>query len=790
MFFHYFKVALRHLLRNKLFSVINIVGLSIGIAAAILILLYIFNEFSYDRFHENKDRIYRVLVKQDRAESSDITAIATAGIGPSMKEELPEVEDVVRLSSPSGGYLTSQNTNYDIARIVYADSSFFDVFSFHLISGNPKTALTEPYSLVITQETAHRIFGDKGALNEMVTLDGKNPLRITGIIENPPANSQLQFEALIAFSTLYKMPDMFLDWDGGWNYYTFVALNNQANTEQLATRFPDFMERHINVKYKQYGVILSLMLEPLTKVHLFSIADYDSDTKGDLPTIIIFSVIAVFILLIACINFMNLSTAQSVYRAKEVGMRKVVGATKSEIIKQFLGESLVISFLSFILALAMVNLAMPWFNMLTNTRLDLFHSSNIFLIPSLAALIVITGVIAGSYPAFYMTRFQPTRIIKGVFTSAKGKLVIRNLLVIFQFIISSALILSTLVIFTQTRFLKTKPLGFQKQNIILIPLYSEKVREKYEVVKNAFRTVPGAIDVGATTGVPGHGLTMNGYLPEGMKEPIMIHVMDVDANLLDVLEIPVVKGRGFSRESEADKKAFLINETLARQLNWDDPTGKNIMRDGIHKVIGMVRDFHFSSLHSPIGPLIITMEPWSGYEYLVVKTGGTDIEKMIGALEQEWKSVAPFEPFNYQLLEDYIREGYSNEDFFGKTIFWFAVLAVFIACLGLLGLVAFAAGRRRREIGLRKIFGAGITTIVLKISVEFAILVIIANIIAWPLAWIIMNKWLQNFAFRIGFQPWIFIVTLLLTLLISWLTVIYLTSKLARTNPAEVIKYE
>jgi putative ABC transport system permease protein len=270
----------------------------------------------------------------------------------------------------------------------------------------------------------------------------------------------------------------------------------------------------------------------------------------------------------------------------------------------------------------------------------------------------------------------------------------------------------------------------------------------------------------------------------------MIHVMDIDDNLLKVLDIPVIKGRGFSKESKVGQTAYLINETLARQLNWDDPTDKSIMRNGTHKVIGMVKDFHFSTLHTPIGPLIITMEPWSGYEYLVVKIGETDVNKTVVALENIWKSVAPFEPFNYQLLKDYVREGYSGENFFGKTILWFTILAVFIACLGLLGLVAFAAGRRRREIGLRKILGASMSTIVMNISLEFATLVLIANIIAWPVAWIIMDKWLQNFAFRIGFRPWIFIVTLLITLIISWVTVIYQTGKLARTNPADVIKYE
>jgi putative ABC transport system permease protein len=787
---HYLKTATRILLKYKVYSFINILGLAIGLACSILILQFVRNELSFDNFHNNKDNIFRVNIIEEQSGEMTSSAITTAAVGPSMLEELPEVKAMVRLSNPDEGFFTWQNKHFFTTAISHADSAFFSLFSFKLLSGNPETALTEPNTIVLSQRLAEQIFGEKYPVGEFIRFNNKDNLLVTGVVENPPVNSTIQFNALISFISLYNKPDVFLDWDGGWNYITFVRLDKNINLEMFAAKFPDFLEKHINYKYKQVGITLYLFIQPLKDLHLRSNLDYDIDNRGNLPMIYVFTAIAIFILIIACINFMNLATARSMKRAKEVGLRKVVGAEKKQIIRQFLGESITTSFIALIGAIILIEIFQPDFNRLVNTELHLFRLENLGFIAGIVILTFVVGLLAGSYPSFFMASYQPVKIIKGDFNVRSGKPVLRNILVVFQFFISSALILFTLLVFSQMKYISSKDLGYNKENVIYLNLHDPQTREKIEILKAEFRNIPGVISAGASTGMPGYGLTSNGYFPEGYEEPLMIHALDVDHDFLDVMKIPVVAGRNFSKEYATDTEAFLINETLAKKLGWTDPVEKKIMRDGEHKVIGMISDFHFATLHTKIEPLLITMKPWDGFYYLAIRLSPGNLNNTLTAIEKKWIEILPNQPYSHTFLDSYVETAYASENNTRETFLYFSLLAIFIACLGLFGLANYSGEQKRKEIGIRKVYGASSKNILTLLSSDYTKWVILANILAWPLAYWAMDKWLQLFEYRTGISVWIFMLTFCINSLISIVTIFYQVVHAARANPVDTIKYE
>lgn len=790
MFQHYVKTAARIILKHKVYSAINILGLAIGLACSILILQYVINELSFDNFHKSRDHIYRVNIIEEQSGEMTSSAIITAGVGPSMLEELPEVKAMVRLSNPEDGFFTWQNKHFFTSGICHADSSFFGLFSFKLRSGNPETALAEPNTIVLSRKLAEQIFGAKDPVGEFIRFNNKDNLLVSGVVENPPVNSSVQFNALISFSSLYNRSDVYLDWDGGWNYVTFVRLAENTNLKAFADKFPAFMEKHINYKYKQVGITLYMMIQPLKDLHLWSNLDYDLDTRGDLSKIYVFIAIAVFILIIACINFMNLATARSMKRAKEVGLRKVVGAAKSQIIRQFLGESITTSLIALIGAILLIEIFQPEFNRMVNTELHLFRTENLAFIAGILILTVVVGLFAGSYPSFFMASYQPVKIIKGDFNVRSGKPVLRNILVVFQFFISSVLILFTLLVYSQMKFVNNKDLGFQKENVIYLNLHDPQAREKIEILKSEFRNIPGVMSTGASTGMPGYGLTTNGYFPEGYEEPLMIHALDVDYDFLEVMKIPVVAGRSFSKEFTTDAEAILINETLAKKLGWSDPIGKKIMRDGEHKVIGVISDFHFSTLHTKIEPLLITMKPWDGYNYLAIRLSQGDISNTLVNVEKKWNEILPNQPYAHVFLDNYIQTAYASESNTGETFLYFSLLAIFIASLGLFGLANYSGEQKRKEIGIRKVYGADSRNILTLLSSDYTKWVILANILAWPMAYWAMEKWLQLFEYRTSISLWIFVLTLFITSVTSVITILYQVLHAARANPVDTIKYE
>lgn len=773
-----------------MFSLINLVGLAVGLTASILILLYVYNELSYDKFHENADGIYRMNVIFEQKDTEGMNAVGTAAMGVSLREEFPEVVDMVRFTLNDAVDIKYDEKEYFVDKIKYADSTLFKMFSFRLLQGDPETALKEPFSIVITPDEARKIFKEENPIGKFVSLNNEYTLKVTGVVEPPPANSQLQFNGLISFSTLYEYDNIYLDWDGGHGYYTYVQFQPGFDPSSLQERLKPFMQKHINYKLNKVGVNLRMKFEPLKHIHLYSKAEADLETKGDLSNIYTFSAIAIFILLIACTNFMNLSTARSSKRSREVGVRKVMGATAGKLRQQFLAESILISFFAMIVALIIVELIQPVFNNLVGKDLNLYTESNRLLLIGIVVLIFLVGLISGSYPAFYLSSFRPVEVLKGSFISAKGKSVFRDILVVFQFAITIALIICTIVIYRQIHYMKNKELGFEKEKVIYLSFKNSSSKEKVDLLRNEISNLAGVKSAGATSRIPGLGLSMNGYIPDGYKEPMMFKVLAIDENLLETLGIELLQGENFSEKSQLDDNEYIVNQVLINELGWDKPIGRIIYRNGKHKIIGVVNDFHFAPLHLEISPLVITNKPFDGFSYLMIRLEKGDPSSYLAGIESVWKSVLPSETFNYNFLDTSLDRVYKQERHFGSLFIYFSALAILIACLGLLGLASFMVEQRTKEIGIRKVFGSSEVLIMRLLSWGFLKRVLFANIIAWPVAWITMNYWLQNFAYSSGLAWWIFLVSGVLALLLALLTVSYQSMKAASTNPAQIVKYE
>jgi len=787
---NYIVIAIRNLLKNPVYALINIFGLSIGITCSLLILIFVKNEISYDRFQNNKNELYRMVFEWANPNGSDISPQMTAPVAPDMMEEFPDVKAATRISGYRDGYFTYQNKSYKAENVIYTDSLFFKMFSFKLLSGDPETILKEPFTIVLDERTAQNIFGNEDPVGKIVRWNNKDDLMIKGIVKSPPANSHLQFSSLISFSSLYKDNRLHMDWNGGVQYYHYIELIPGTSKNSIEAMLPQFMYRHINNILEGSGWSVIASLQPVTDIHLKSNYAGEIGANGSLSSIYIYSAVALFILLIACINFMNLTTAKSASRAREIGMRKVLGAEKESLIGQFLGESIIMTILGFIIALIMIEILLPVFNSMVSRDLNLYQAGNLDLIISIPVFIIITGFIAGSYPAFVMSSFIPVKVLKGISTGKKGASGFRNILVMLQFAISLVLIICTIVIYSQLGFIRSKDVGYSRENILVLPFTSENFKNKYMMLKDELKSVPGIINSSATSEIPGRGFTSNGYKPEGYDRWIMFNAVDVDYDYIETMGLQVVRGRAFSPEFPSDKNAFLINETLARELNWDDPEGKTIERDGVHPVIGMIRDFNFASLHEEIGPLIFTMTPYMGYDYLLVRFKTNNLNVLINDIRKNWAKIDPNEPFEYFFLDDVFNEMYRSEQKLGSMLLYIAILAIIIACMGLFGLALYSTEQSNKEIGLRRAFGSTVTKVVLLLTGKFTRWVLLANLLAWPVAYIIIRKYMQMYAYRIDLPIWAFFATALGAYLIALITISVQSVKAGTTNPAETLRYE
>ena len=791
MFRNYLKVALRNILRYKGQSLINIIGLSLGLAVCLLLFLWVQFESSYDRFNGKADRIYRVIFQEKK--DGQIRRIATcpAPLAPALIKEFPWIQRVVRFDKTN--FLVECNNKSFYEDIFFTDPEVFDVFDFSLVTGDAKTVLKTPHSILISREMKEKYFSVDDPLGKTIFLDGWGDLKITGVFKNIPENSHLKFHFLS--SILNYRPDYLNQW-GMYNYYIYILANKNSPIDTFNENMPAFIDKYLGKEMRdQFG--FRFLLQPLTRIHLYSKLWNDVETNSSINTIYIFSAIAFFILLLACLNYVNLTTARFTHRAREMGLRKVLGATSPHLLKQFLVESLLFAFISLALAVVLANVLLPIFNSLSGKTLE-FHYSDPSFLWVVLVIILFAGLFSGMVPALFISSFQPVTSIKGLFKASPFSSMLRRSLVVFQFSISIIFIICTLIISNQLRYAKTIDLGFNKENIINIHLIPNKeVLLKYETLKREFSQHSDVIAACTSDFFPGRPRWNNNYWHEGLNTDYspMIGCIPVDYDFLDTFEIKIVAGRGFSRSFPTDEKnAFIINESAAKEFGWQPGSaiGKAFNISGGWKkgnIIGVVQDFHFNSLHQDIEPLVLYLES-KNFDYISIRIKPFHISGILEFLKNKWQKIFPGQPFVYSFLDDDYDSLYKIEFRLQKILTLITILAIFIAGLGLIGLASFAAEQRRKEVGVRKVHGASVPGIVLLLSKEFTLLVLAANIFAWPAAWYAMNKWLQNFAYRITILPWVFLLSALFAIVIALITVSYKVFKAAIANPVETLRYE
>ena len=787
---NYLKTAIRNFTKDIRFSLINLIGFSLGLFGFLVIIFYVKHESGYDLFHENAENIYRMGWDMKSPEGLDKYSVTTAGPAPDIYEHFPSVKAFCRFSYGTEGFFSYNKRDFKAEKFFYADSGFFEVFSYKLLQGNPQTCLSDPFSVVLSNSIAKSIFGDEDPVGKIIKWDNQHDFLITGIIEDPPADSHLKYSALASFSTLYTFNNIFLGWDGGVSYFSYFLFENNTSPADLGKKFDDLYYDNINHKYEQGGWKVIPRFENITDIHLYSEGEGDIAPRGNPENNKLFLVIAIIILTLACVNFMNLSSARYSARSEEVAIRKVFGATRPKLIRQFLGESILIVSLATVIALILIEAALPYIQNLSKTEFSIYSNKNLIILVSIPLIILTTGVLAGSYPALFLSSFKPASIFRNRLNVKNRGISFRNILVIFQFAVSISLIICTFIVLSQMRFMINKDLGFDKENMIALQITSDEFREKHVIVQDEISRINDVISTAASVYFPGIGNTAEGYRPEGQDKSVLINRIAIDHNYPSTMELKIKQGRAFSREFPTDSSAFLVNESFARRFGWDSPVGKYINRDGKHKIIGVVEDFHYSSMHSPISPLIMNLVPYYGFNYIIVKFKTENFSGLIHQIKDTWKSIDPDEPFNYLFIDDYLRNAYEKEIRFSKIFLIFTILATVLASLGLFGLAAFEAEKRKKEIGIRKILGSTVTAVTGFLVSNFLRLVIISNLIAWPVAYFLMKRWLEDYEFRNDINPLIFVFAAVLSLLIAVTTVWSRSYRIANMNPADTIRVE
>jgi putative ABC transport system permease protein len=790
MLFIYLKTLLRNTKRHKVYSFINIAGLSIGIALFILIMLFIQNEYSYDRFNENFERIYRI--------EKNSGCVMPAGIAHILEGQIPELEKIVRIY-PSYGEKTL--IKYDekllqLSNFVFADSSVFDVFTFPFLRGDPATAIEAPFSMVLTESTAKRIFGSKNPLDHAILVDNKWYFTITGIIHDVQ-KFHLPIDAIASFVSLGDMwgEEALTHLDDGYQHPTYFLLPEAHNEMAVEHKVNSWLnERH------NFGENPKFKLRPLKDIYFGNekLMGDQYQRHGNKQLIKIFSIIAIFILLIACINFINLSTSRASQRAKEVGMKKVVGASRKQLIHQFLFESVLITCMGLILGFIVAEFVMPVFNHIISGNLTI-NSYLKFPFPLLfIGGAILLGVIAGFYPALYLSAFVPNTVLKGILTRGRKAAKFRKALIVFQFSISIVLIFATLTISKQLSFMKNADLGFKKDHILVLD-NNRNLWPKKAILRNELIKHPNISNVSFSCRVPGE--TMWNWSPEILEKKATVSVNAIDPDFFQTYGIEMVEGRNFSWAMSVDRdNRFIVNEEALRLFELNFPLGKSVESvpngDGSGEIIGVVKDFHFNSLHSGIDPVIFYWLDWPHQKISVrISLIDTDtsifgMEKTLGYIKDSWTKLSPDYPFTYSFLDESYDLQYKSEERLSDIFVSLASLAIFIACLGLFGLSSFTAQQRKKEIGLRKVLGASSSEIALLLSKEFTKWVLIANLFAWPIAFLVMNRWLENFAYRTSFGILLFLFPAMIALMIALVTVSVQTVKAARANPIESLRYE
>ena len=799
MFKNYLLIALRNFRRHKLYTFINIFSLAIGIAACIVIYLFIADEKSFDQFHSKKDQLYRLdEVQSFTGTNVQKVALSMPSMGPNLIKDFPEIENYTRYWMRGKNNFSKDEKQFVIERLAFVDSTFLEVFDFELLVGDKATALNEPNSILLTRESALKFFDSiDDALNQ-VLVTRNNSGKVTGILENIPENSHLQFDALISMSTVTRENPGFNDQWGSNFLITYLQLDKQTDIKQLETKFPDFLVRHTdNAEINDY---YKLFLQPLDEVHLASTDiehDYENYRKFNGEYLDVFLLVALFIVLIATVNFTNLAAARATYRTKEVGIRKTIGAKKQQIFLQFITEAAILTSASLFLALIISFTFLPVLNDLINRSLNLFL---LLEEPSLIVLIfagtMMLGILSGIYPAFFLSSFQPVKVLKGLPKGGKKSLT-RSSLVVLQFGLAMAMIVSTLVVVNQLFYMKNKNIGFDKEHIVLIDM-SNEANEKFESLKETMLQQSDVLGVTASGQRLGNNFHQWGFkarLDTGLLSLVPSNV-NVDYDYLNVYGIKLKEGRGFSKDIDSDKDmAFIINEAFAKELGVEEVVGLEVghsfyNNDTLGSVIGVTEDFNFNSLHYKINTLAMVVHPDWGYDEMSVKISGQHIDETVAQLEKIWYEQVGDWPFDYSFLDDHFNELYRSDQQLTVVVTIIAVLAILIACMGLFGLAAITTERKVKEIGIRKVLGASVQQILIVLSAKFAIMIFIAFVLSIPPAYLLLQGWLENFAYRISINPLIFIAGGLITMLIALATISFHTLRSAYANPVKALQQE
>jgi putative ABC transport system permease protein len=794
MFKNYFKIAFRNLWKNKVFSFINIMGLTVGMTACFLIFLYVKFELSYDSFNSKADRTYRV-VSDIKTPTEVLHASGPAwAVAPNAKDEFPEVESFVRIATDDNVLIKKGDIKFQETKAAWADSALFKVFDFKLLKGNPNTALKEPFSVVFSETAAKKYFGKTDPMGQTLLITGdKLPAKVTGIMKDIPENSQIKADLFLSMTTITQKFNQSLDsqW-GNYGASAYLLLKPGTNAKALEKKFPAFLERRDGAEMKKMQMYPTLFLEPLKDVYLYSTRD-DSKT-GHITNVYIFSIVAIFILLIACFNFIDLTTARSSERAKEVGIRKVVGAGRKQLAGQFLGESVVLCLIAFVLTFFLSWLLLPLFNQLAGKTI----SSSIFDHWDYLGLLFFAsigiGLLAGIYPALVLSSFKPVIVLKGRFSTGTRGIILRKGLVIAQFTISIALIIATIVVYNQMNFMQNQDLGFSKDQMMVIDTNGDPAKNTFE---QSVKDLPNVKSVAMSGSVPGGGNPGAYSEIENKHGDMQIANLDlyfVGFNFINQFKIKMVAGRGFSKEFGTDTtQAMVLNEAAVKLFGYTSPEqaiGKRFKQWGREgKIIGVMKDFHFRSLQEEIKPLSMRIEP-GGCNLVSIKVATTNLPKTIAAVEKKWKTLIPDRPFNYYFLDEFFNRQYRSEVRFGHLFLNFAILAIFISCLGLLGLASYSTIQRTKEIGIRKVMGASVSNIVNLLSIDFLKLVFISFVIAAPLAWYFMHQWLKDFAYRININWWIFLAAGVTAVLVALFTISFQAIKAAIANPVKSLRSE
>jgi len=800
---NYIKTALRNLRSNRIFSIINVSGLAIGLACCLLIAVFVFDELSYDKYSANAKELYRVNLGVLGNGNEEVYPNVDVAVGEGIKKAFPEVVAFTRVFNKRESYVQYKDKQFKELGMTFADENFLQMFSIPLIEGDDKTALRDPNTIVITKEIATKYFGNEDPVGKLLTLNTGQALKVTGVIQEVPANTHFHYDIFMSMSSIPAPQHP--TWSNV-GYFTYVQLKEGTDIKRLEAKFPQLVMEHVVPEIQaDMGVSLAeaqksvntfkFSLMPVTDIHLHSNTKYEIEANGDVNYVYIFGALALFILLLACVNFTNLSTASSAKRAREVGIRKVMGSDKKQLVVQFLTESVMLTICALLLALAIVWLLLPFFNNVANKHISYRFFMQLPVLGIMLLVCLFTGIVAGIYPAFFISSFQPVKVLKGASSQGSGrKSALRSSLVVFQFFVSTALIISTIIVYRQLHFMQDKKLGYDKEQILVLPdarllgnnqeAFEQQLLQDNRVVRASISR--GAPGTGVMNGTEIYGRNLNG---QNSKE-IHGNIYNVDYDYIPTLGMKMVQGRNFSRDYKTDSFAVVINEAAVRDLGWTNTTavGKTIVRSGQRefKVIGVVQDFHYASVKQKIAPLMLLFG--NNYGGLIVKIKTTDVQGFIAKVKQQWAAFNPAGPFAYYFLDEKFAQVYAAEQRTGQIFTSFAVVAIVIAGLGLFGLAAFITQQRTKEIGIRKVLGASISQVLLLVTKEFVVLVGIACLIAIPVTWWAMYSWLQNFAYRVEIAWWVFAVAGCLALVIALLTISSQAIKAALSNPVKALK--